>query len=157
MFPFIWLLSSQNSLLHNILWIYAIYHQWVIASFFIFLWYISITVFISFSFSKDYLNSSSSLLIFSALLLKSTTNSWLLTISVYCLASWIYNRSFSQFSFEPLISVRYPWIYTSNFLVVSSKSVFIFSTKTSFSRVWVRTCTIDVVFFFSLCRSSFLS
>ena len=33
----------------------------------------------------------------------------------------------------------------------------IFYTKTSFYRVWVRICTIVVVFFFSLCRSSFLS
>ena len=45
------------------------------------------TVFISFSFSRAVLMSSSILVMFWALLLKSTTSYWLFTISVSCLAS----------------------------------------------------------------------
>ena len=119
-------------------------------------WYISITVFISFSLSRADLIYSSILVIFWALLLKSTTNYWLFTISVSCLASWIYKRRRSQFYFIVLISLLWAWIVESNPSTVDLRLTLIFSTNTSFSLVWVKIWTIVVVFFLSLWRSSFL-
>lgn len=122
-----------------------------------FLWYISITVFISFYFSRALLIYSSILIIFWDLRLKSTTNSWLFTISVYCFASWIYKRRRSQFYLMVLISLLWAWIVESRPSTVDFRLPLIFSTKTNFSRVCVNIWTIVVVFFFNLWRSSFLS
>ncbi len=132
------------------------YHR-PMASFLIFLWYISITVFIYFSFSNMSFIYFYSFLMFSALRLKSTTNSWLLTISVSCFASWIYSLNFSQLSFVVLMSFRTTWISPSSFFNVTDRLSLFFYTKTSFSLVWVRICTMVVVFFFNLCKSSLRS
>ena len=126
-------------------------------SFLIFLWYISITVFIYFSFSRAAFIYSSIFVIFWALLLKSTTSSWLFTISVYCFASWISSLNLSQFYLIRFIYPLKPWIVESSPSTLDLRLILIFSTKTSFSRVCVKIWTIVVVFFFSLCKSSFLS
>ena len=115
------------------------------------------TVFISFSLSRAAFIYSSILVMFWALLLKSTTSSWLFTISVSCFASWIYRRRRSQFYLIVLISLLWDWIVESSPSTVDFRLTLIFSTKTNFYRVWVKICTIVVVFFLSLWRSSFLS